>query len=115
MTYDHHAFLYWPATNLAVLPVQIYSPVQSLPPGVPVTTSGGTSSGEFIGAIGYKVTSSGITKVANVSQDPVNGVTPTIERSLVIGSRLYTVSDLGVMASSLDTLARQAFVAFPSQ
>ena len=29
--YDHHAFLFWPATNLAVLPVQIY-PVNSEPP-----------------------------------------------------------------------------------
>jgi hypothetical protein len=31
----------------------------------------------------------------------------------VIGDRLFTVSDGGVMASRLDTLARQAFVAFP--
>ncbi len=115
VTYDHHAFLYWPATNLAVLPVQIYAPVQSLPPGTPITNSGISPSGEFTGAIGYNVTSAGITKIANVVQDPVNGVTPAIERSIVVGSRLYTVSALGVMASSLDTLARQAFVAFPPQ
>ena len=33
---------------------------------------------------------------------------------IVIGDQLYTVSDLGVMASSLYGLARQAFVAFPA-
>ena len=44
----------------------------------------------------------------------MNGSTPTIVRSIVIGNQLYTVSDLGVMASSLNGLARQAFVAFPA-
>ncbi len=34
--YDHHAFLYWPPTKLAVLPVQIYPPVLGGPP-VPAT------------------------------------------------------------------------------
>ena len=42
----------------------------------------------------------------------MNGSTPPIERSIVIGNQLYTVSSEGVMASSLDTLARQAFVSF---
>ena len=45
--------------------------------------------------------------------DPVNGSTPAIQRSLVIGDQLFTVSDGGVLASSLGTLAPQAFVAFP--
>ncbi|HEX4520027.1 MAG TPA: beta-propeller domain-containing protein [Gaiellaceae bacterium] len=107
VTYDHHAFLYWPATNLAVLPIQIYGAVQSVTPGVAV------SNGTFTGAIGYKVTSGGITEVGRAVQDAVNGQTPQIERSLVIGDSLFTISAQGVMASSLATLARQAFVAFP--
>ena len=45
-------------------------------------------------------------------QDQVNGSTPPIERAIVVGNRLYTVSSEGVMASALDTLARQAFVSF---
>ena len=111
MTYDHHAFLYWPPTSLAVLPVQVYASATTVYlPGAPPVTS----SQPFNGAIGYTVTSSGITEVAPIVQDTVNGATPTIERSLVIGSQLYTVSDLGVMASSLNGLARQAFVAFPT-
>jgi hypothetical protein len=107
VTYDHHAFLYWPATNLAVLPIQIYPAIQSYPPSVP-------ANGTFTGAIGYAVTSSGISEVGRAVQDTVNGQTPQIERSVVIGSRLFTISAQGVMASSLDTLARQAFVAFPT-
>jgi hypothetical protein len=108
--YDHHAFLYWPATNLAVLPIQVYAVTTTvLVPGLPVS-----SSQPFDGAIGYRVTGSGISEVAPIVQDQVNGSVPTIERSIVIGDQLYTISDLGVMASSLDTLARQAFVAFPT-
>ena len=45
--------------------------------------------------------------------DPVDGQAPSIRRSLVIGDRLFTVSDGGVMASHLDSLSRVAFVAFP--
>jgi hypothetical protein len=93
-----------------VLPVQVYAVSTTvLVPGQPVS-----SSQPFDGAIGYRVTSAGISEVAPIVQDQVNGSTPTIERSIVIGSQLYTVSDLGVMASSLDTLARQSFVAFPA-
>ena len=68
----------------------------------------------FTGAIGYKVTSSGISEVGRVVQDTANGTTPEIERSVVVGSRLFTISAGGVMASSLDTLQRQAFIPFPS-
>jgi hypothetical protein len=109
--YDHHAFLYWPATSLAVLPVQVYGLTTTVyvPGGKPVTNSGA-----FNGAIGYHVTRSGIAQIAPIVQDPINGSNPTIERSIVIGNQLYTISDQGVMASSLDLLARQAFVAFPT-
>jgi uncharacterized secreted protein with C-terminal beta-propeller domain len=96
--YDHHAFLFWPPTSLAVLPVQIYA---------------GTGQTQFTGAIGYRVDSSGISEVGRVSHDPVDGETPAIERSLVIGDSLYTISTGGVMASTLASLTRQAFVAFP--
>ena len=103
VSYDHHAFLYWPATSLAVLPVQIY------PSATPVGTSQ-----PFIGAIGYQVDKYGIKELGRVTHDAVNGATPPIDRSLVIGSDLYTVSSGGVMASTLDTLTREAFAAFPT-
>jgi uncharacterized secreted protein with C-terminal beta-propeller domain len=108
VTYDHHAFLFWPPTDLAVLPVQIY-------PAGPTVVPGGqpAASDQFTGAIGYRVTSSGIAEVGRVVHDTVNGSAPAVERSIVIGDHLFTISTGGVMASSLGTLARQAFVAFP--
>ena len=122
--YDHHAFLFWPPTALAVLPVSIYSttPV-SVPPTpqpLPAAGSGGgqASTGEptvgFVGAIGFRVDRCGATEVGRIAHDPVNGASPQIDRSLVIGQQLFTVSSGGVMVSSLATLARQAFVTFPS-
>jgi hypothetical protein len=121
--YDHHAFLFWPPTALAVLPLSIYSttPVSGppAPQSLPVTGStGGPVSAEstsgFVGAIGFRVDRSDITEVGRIAHDPVNGASPQIDRSLVIGQQLFTISSEGVMASSLATLARQAFVTFPS-
>lgn len=122
--YDHHAFLFWPPTALAVLPVSIYptTPVSVPPTPQPLPAAGSSgsqaSTGEptsgFVGAIGFRVDRSGITEVGRITHDPVNGATPQIDRSLVIGQQLFTVSSEGVMASSLATLARQAFVTFPS-
>ena len=113
--YDHHAFLYWPPTALAVLPVQIYAPTPIsttgvIPPSAPVIAP---SPAGFVGAIGYHVDRSGITEVGRVSHDQTGGYLPAIRRSIVVGNRLYTISDAGVLASALDTLARQAFVGFP--
>ena len=93
--YDAHALLFWPATKLAVLPVQTY--------GSPV----------FVGAIGYRLDAAGIAEVGRIVHDPVSGWLPAVQRSLVIGDRVFTLSRSGVMASSLDALAPQAFAAFP--
>jgi hypothetical protein len=123
--YDPHAFLFWPPTALAVLPVTIYppAPVPVLPPAQPLPqvaagggpgTSTSTPAGEFSGAVGFHVDRSGIAEVGRISHDPVNGASPPVDRSLVIGQRLFTVSSEGVMASSLATFAREAFAAFPS-
>jgi len=110
VTYDHHAFLYWPATDLVVLPVQISAPYLAGPPGsteLPAVAP-------FTGAIGFHPASTGISELGRVVQDEVDGSTPVIERSLVIGDRLYTLSAEGVMSSNLDTLAPDGFVAFPT-
>jgi hypothetical protein len=106
--YDHHAFLFWPPTKLAVLPVQIYSGQ----PGQPQPQASTAQPG-FVGAIGYRVDASGIAEVGRAVHDQTNGFTPEIRRSIVIGDRLFTISDGGVMASALATLARQSFVPFP--
>jgi hypothetical protein len=108
-TYDHHAFLYWPPTARCAADAVVVA--------TPVVSPGGTTSSSqgFTGAIGFHVArAGGISTPVQFAQDPVNGVSPEIERSIVIGSTLYTLSDAGVMASNLGTLARQAFVAFPA-
>jgi uncharacterized secreted protein with C-terminal beta-propeller domain len=93
---DHHAFLFWPARNLLVLPVQTY---------------GETGATSFLGAVGLDVTrASGITPIARV-RHPDDPGSP-VRRSVVVGDALYTVSDTGVLGSSLDTLAPRGWAAF---
>jgi hypothetical protein len=81
--YDHHAFLYWPATRLAVLPLES-------------------------AAVGVRVERDDLPEVGRISHDGA-----AVRRAVVIGDRLFTISDAGAQASDLGTLAPQAFVAFP--
>jgi hypothetical protein len=104
VAYDHHAFLFWAPTALAVLPVQVYS----AQPDRPERQQG------FVGAIGFHIARSGIAEVGRVAHDPIDGYVPPIRRSIVVGNRLFTISDGGVMASGLAGLDRRAFVAFPA-
>lgn len=88
--FDHHAFLWWPATKLAVLPV--YQP-------------------SFAGAIGFRVDrGAGIEEVGRI--DHGTGFLPT--RSAVVGERLFTLSDSGIEVGALATLAEQAWIPFPN-
>jgi uncharacterized secreted protein with C-terminal beta-propeller domain len=80
---DHHAFLYWPATKLAVLPL-------------------------IDDAVGFRVDRDGLPEVGRVRHEGAQ-----IRRALVVGGRLLTVSGTGLLASDLGTLAPQTFVAFP--
>ena len=99
--YDHHAFLWWPRAQLAVLPVQTY---QDRP---------------FLGAVGLRVRRTGITEVGRVVHPALPGAervgspgTP-ITRSLVVGDTLYTISAAGVKGSSLATFADRGFASLP--
>jgi uncharacterized secreted protein with C-terminal beta-propeller domain len=96
--YDHHAFLYWNPTGLALLPLQL-----------PPTDDKG--SGAFVGAVGLHVAADGLTEVGRVVHGGAQDVAP-IGRSLVVGDRVYTLSWLGLAASRLDTLAPVAFLRF---
>jgi uncharacterized secreted protein with C-terminal beta-propeller domain len=87
--YDPHAFLYWPAKGLAVLPVQI-------------------ATGPFTGAIAFHVGRTGVKQLARLA----NPAEAPIRRSLVVGDRLYTMSDGGVQAVNLDTFADIAWIPF---
>jgi hypothetical protein len=89
--YDHHAFLYWPPTKLTVVPVSAYSPDDSTG-----------------GAFGFRVDrDKGINQIGSAEHE--GGY---IVRSLVAQGRVFTVSDRGVLSSSLDTLAPGTFSPF---
>jgi hypothetical protein len=90
--FDHHAFLYWAPTRLAV---------------VPVTDNVGASA-----AVGLRVTRADIGEVRRVVHPSSGDGSRLIERSLVAGDRLFTFSQGGVLASDLGTLADRDWVPF---
>jgi hypothetical protein len=98
---DHHAFLWWPRVQLAVVPIQIYV------------------DRPFVGALGLRVRRSGITEVGRVAHpgrpglEPVGSPGTPISRSVVVGDTLYTVSAAGVKGSALATFADRGFVRLP--
>jgi hypothetical protein len=99
--YDHHAFLFWPATELLVIPVQA-----STPDGL-----------SFAGAVGYRVGRAGIKLVGTLvhpagAPDPGYPSGAPIRRAIVVSDALYTVSELGVKESSLATFDDRAWVPF---
>jgi putative cell wall-binding protein len=96
--YDHHAFLYWAATGLTVLPIEVY---EESGPG-------------FQGALGLDVDGAGLTEVGRTSHvdDATEGWWPMITRSFVSNGALYTVSEVGIEQASLGSLAEQAFASF---
>jgi hypothetical protein len=95
--FDHHAFLYWEPEQLAVLPIQIRSRRDwSL---------------RYTSARGFRIgDDGGIQKVASIrhgarDMDPVT-------RTLVVGGRLFTLSERGLKATNLDTFAEEAWIHF---
>jgi hypothetical protein len=98
--YDAHAFLYWAPRKLVVLPVQVFDAAPGSQPG-------------FTGAVALNVDATGIAEVGRVAHDAVNGYSPPISRSMVIGDRLLTLSDGGVVGTALDGFAPAGSLAFP--
>ena len=98
--FDHHAFLWWAPTSMAMLPLQQYS-------GAP------DGKGSFAGAVGLRVTrADGIKEIARITHGTAQ-YPPVVRRALVAGSRVVTISDLGIAAARLDTLAPLGFTALP--
>ena len=99
---DHHAFLWWGPSRLAVLPVQAYNEKP------------------FVGAVGFRVGRGGIDEAGRVthtgeaSPGGAGRVAGTpIRRSLVVGDALYTVSETGVKATDLASFGEVGWAAFP--
>jgi hypothetical protein len=89
--FDPHAFLYWPNAGLVVVPLD--TPAQS-------------------GDLVLRLSGSSMTKVGLLQLPvPAQG---SIQRSLVIGGTLWTVSPAGLLASDLGTLHQQAWLSLTS-
>jgi uncharacterized secreted protein with C-terminal beta-propeller domain len=89
--YDHHAFLWWAPSRLAVVPVSDYEsdrPAQ---------------------AFGFRVDRDAGINGAGVTSEAAN-----VLRTLVVAGRLFTLTGAGLHAYDLDTFAAGPFAAFPS-
>ncbi len=95
--FDHHAFLFWPATSLAVVPISEFSP----------------SGPGFFGAVGIRVGSPGLSEVgrATHADDASQESDPQITRSFVSNGNLFTASDAGIESNDLATLQERSFLA----
>ena len=113
--FDPHAFLYWPGSHLMVVPLQVTGPVAGAPvtPGVAAQSPDGPQPGALV----LRISDSGITETGFITQPDTTNTTgypgfSPIERSLVIGQTLWTISTAGAMASDLTTLRQQGWVPF---
>ena len=86
--WDPHALLYWPATQLLVVPI--------------MDGTGGAGPG----ALALRVTGDGLTPAGTLRQ---SGRGP-VSRSLVVGDVLWTLSYDGLQASDLSTLDPMAWI-----
>jgi len=122
--YDHKAFLWWAPKKTAVLPVTLYdsgptpapaaSAAQSTTEPSPGVAPAPTQ--PFTGIYGYRVDrADGIKDLGRLSdpKDEQYGYVPQINRTLVFGGRLVTISERGLGVASLDTFERSNYVTFP--
>jgi uncharacterized secreted protein with C-terminal beta-propeller domain len=94
---DPHAFLYWPADHLAVIPIDSWDPEHS---GAALVIKVGTDRLTVVGT------------VRNPAVSSADSYDTGIERTLVIGDSLWTMSSAGLRVSDLHTLDRLAWVPF---
>jgi uncharacterized secreted protein with C-terminal beta-propeller domain len=92
--HDPHAFLYWPADRLLVVPLTVYAARTDKPAGPPKGS-----------ALVLRVGDDKLTEVGTVTQ-PAG----PIRRALVVDGVLWTTSDAGLQATDMSTLDILAWV-----
>ena len=85
--YDHHAFLWWAKTGLAMVPVQSYADGRS-------------------GAVGFTVSGDTVAELGRVQHRDRQ----PIRRSIVVGDRVLTLSEAGLQGNDLSTLAERSWL-----
>ena len=106
--FEPHAFLYWPADSLLVVPLQTAG--MAVPDTGDVRIAGDLA----VGALVLRIGGAGITELAFLQHPRIDrgGWNAQIRRSLVIDRTLWTLSDAGLMANDLGSLARVAWIPF---
>jgi uncharacterized secreted protein with C-terminal beta-propeller domain len=94
---DPHAFLYWPAAKLAVVPINSWDGSES-----------GAALVVQVGDIGLRT----VGTIRNPAVSTTNAYDSGITRTLVIGDDIWTMSSSGLRVSDLTTLDRRAWVPF---
>jgi uncharacterized secreted protein with C-terminal beta-propeller domain len=94
---DPHAFLYWPARQIAVIPIDSWNADES---GAVLVVHVDTDTLSNVGTI------------RNPAVTTTNGYETGIERTLVIGDQLWTMSSSGLRVSDIGSLSREAWVPF---
>lgn len=111
--WDHRAFLYWAPEEIAVMPVNWWA-----------FDDRRDYWEEFSGAFVLSVGAGGIQQVATLEHEikargvreevlrDLNSWPLPIRRSLVVGSTLFTVSDVGLLGSDLETFEPTSWIGF---
>jgi hypothetical protein len=95
--YDPHALLWWPQSNLLVLPVDDYS-----------------GSAPSSAADVWTVSSSGTLDQVGTLAQPGSGEGgyPEIERAVIVGNDIYTLSEQGLMVNDMSSLSQLAWLPY---
>lgn len=111
--FDPHAFLYWPADQTIVVPVQGPYPVNQVAPDGDYVGSGTALvlrvNGAEIDEVGMLIHQANRVDKSRPSDSVIDA---SIRRAVVIGSSLWTVSAAGVLVSDLQTLDGQRWIPF---
>jgi hypothetical protein len=93
--FDPHAFLWWPATKLALVPFSGFGP-----------------SGVAGSVVGLRAgRTEGLAEVGRITHGP-DWDHPLVARSVVVGDRVLTLSSLGISSSRIGDLSNLGFIPF---
>jgi hypothetical protein len=110
--WEHRAFLWWPATNLATIPLSAWEP-QPFEGLVGFTIEPAANTVAERGRVTHPTFRTG----ARSEREPglASGFRPPVARAFVAGGELWTLSSTGLQTSDLGTLSSTGFVAFPHE
>jgi uncharacterized secreted protein with C-terminal beta-propeller domain len=108
---DPHAFLWWGPARLVVVPLERYDGNEPFN-GVAVMRVSAGGLVRDVGRVEHPVTDGGNPQPDDRGAPMPMPCCPGITRSLVVGDLLFTVSESGVMASTLEDLRERAWMPF---